>query len=143
MLKSVFDLPLEKKNLNLSTNLDTESDIYILAHKTYFENNVLVNLFSNAIKFSPNGGEIFVEVRKENSHIIVEISDQGRGLTKEMRDKFHAGEALPSLKGTGGESGSGFGLLLVKNFVELLGGEVRVKPRNPQGSVFTLTFPKS
>jgi signal transduction histidine kinase len=142
-VKSLFDYPLQKKNLKISTNLDLENDIQILAHKSYFENNVLINLFSNAIKYSPNGGEIFVEAKEENSHVIIEITDQGRGLTKEMRDKFHRGEPLPSLKGTGGESGSGFGLLLVKNFVGLLGGEVLIKPGSPQGSIFVLTFPKS
>lgn len=141
-VKDVYQESLEHKDVTLRTNLEAESDYQILAHRTYFENNVLTNLVSNAIKYSPRGGEIFIQAQRQQDEIVIEVSDQGQGFHPEMRDRFHRGESLPSLKGTEGETGTGFGLLLVKNFVELLGGQVHIKSNLPRGSTFVLIFPK-
>lgn len=142
-VKEMYAAALEDKKLNLHSNLNDECDFKILAHKSYFENNVLSNLISNAIKYSPKGRNILVEAEDKGREVVLRLSDEGQGLSQEIIERFHRGQSLPSTKGTEGETGTGFGLLLVKNFVELLGGDVEVQNRNPQGSTFTLVFPKA
>lgn len=136
----VFSKSIETKKIEFKINLDKENDIEILSHKVYFENNVFNNLISNALKYSPVQGVVEVHARVIDDQVFIDVMDNGRGMEEESMKRFQRGESLPSQSGTAGESGSGFGLLLVKNFVELLGGEITVSLRLSGGTTFTLVF---
>lgn len=102
---------------------------------------VLDNLISNAIKFSCSGTEVHIYVRKEGAHAVVEIKDQGPGLTEEDRERvFGKGQRL-SARPTGGESSSGLGLYIVRKLVTLHGGDVYVKSEPGSGATFGFTLP--
>jgi signal transduction histidine kinase len=105
------------------------------------------NILSNAIKYSPRGGNIFVSLKQYNQneghYIRFEIKDEGPGMTDDDKlnlfGKFQRLSAIP----TGGESSSGLGLSIVKQLLELLGGRIWVESEYGKGSNFIVELPDS
>lgn len=99
---------------------------------------VLTNLLSNAFKFTPVGGYVHVEVRKENDSLVrISVKDTGCGIPdsdkRRIFERFYQPKDSPA--------GSGIGLHIVREFVLLHGGEVEVLDNKPAGSIFTFTIP--
>ena len=108
-------------------------------------NSILQNLISNAVKFTPKGGDIYISVNKltdsnTKNMLQVVIRDTGVGLNNELIGQLFK-EHVQSTPGTDKEYGSGLGLLLVKEFVEKNGGEINVKSVLNEGSTFYFTLP--
>lgn len=102
---------------------------------------VMDNLVSNAIKFSPLGKSIWVSVDRTDSLIIFKVRDEGPGLTEEDKEKLFERFQRGSAKPTGGESSSGLGLALSRELVKLHGGDIRVKSQWGEGSEFIVELP--
>lgn len=102
---------------------------------------VIDNLVSNAVKFSPENGVIFVRVSREQSSLIIEVDDQGPGVRPEDRNRifelFYLGDGPKS----GGARGSGIGLALVKAYAQAHGGNVCVESSKDGGARFRVTIP--
>ena len=103
---------------------------------------VVWNLVSNAIKFTPRGGLVQVTLRKVDSHIHVQVSDSGQGIRADLLphvfQRFRQGDASP----TRHHGGLGLGLAIVKNLVEMHGGSVEAASEGEgRGSVFTVRLP--
>jgi signal transduction histidine kinase len=100
---------------------------------------VLSNLFQNAIKYSPDGEAVTVEIAGESSDCIIRVTDHGRGIPAEERDKifeaFHRGTSAAST------SGAGLGLAVAKTAAERLGGSLGVESVSGEGSTFELVLP--
>lgn len=128
-----FESEWDNKNLEIVT--DIEDDVYI---NTDPEMLTIVwnNLFSNALKFTPDGGKISVNLKKNGNNVTVSVSDTGCGMNeatmKHIFDKFYQGDTSHS------EKGNGLGLALVKRVIDILGGEIKVESTPGQGSVFTV-----
>ncbi|MBD2517817.1 response regulator [Nostoc sp. FACHB-973] len=125
----------EKKGLHLTTQLDESSTVYLDMEKF---DKVLYNLLSNAMKFTPEGGTINVRLRSENYRCILEVQDTGIGIVKEQIP--HLFERFRQAEGSANRSyeGSGLGLALVKELVELHGGQVSVESVYGEGTIFRL-----
>ncbi len=102
---------------------------------------VLDNLISNAIKFSPAGKEIFVAVRKDQPLAECQVRDQGPGFTEEDRRRMFHRYARLSAQPTGGEPSTGLGLSIARKLVQGMGGELVCENAPEQGAVFTLRLP--
>lgn len=130
-----FSSRLEDKHISLEENLIQGSELYIDQDK--FET-ILINLLSNAFKFTPDGGVISFTMKYMPDEIIFEIKDSGSGIPESdlnlVFDRFYQSPTIKS-----GE-GMGVGLALTKELVELHHGTVGAK--NDGGAVFTLAFPK-
>jgi signal transduction histidine kinase len=99
------------------------------------------NLISNAIKFSYLGGLIKVSTKISDNQVIVEISDQGQGISEEdIKKAFNRGIKLTA-QPTAGESSSGFGLWIVKKLIDAHNGKVWVKSVLGKGSTFSFSIP--
>ncbi|MCS7071641.1 MAG: HAMP domain-containing histidine kinase, partial [Anaerolinea sp.] len=100
---------------------------------------VLTNLLHNAIKYSPAGTDVSVQVRAEADHWSVSVSDQGIGIPEDEVTKIFQ----PFFRGsnTAGIGGSGFGLSIVHEHVIKMGGTIAVNSVVGQGSTFTFTLP--
>jgi two-component system phosphate regulon sensor histidine kinase PhoR len=102
---------------------------------------ILTNLINNAIKYSPDGGHVWVSARGTDGNIEVSVKDEGVGIPEEHLDKifarFHRVESGDSRRA----GGTGIGLYLVKHLVEAHHGRIRVDSRVDQGSTFTFTIP--
>ncbi|MDP1842000.1 MAG: GAF domain-containing sensor histidine kinase [Sediminibacterium sp.] len=100
---------------------------------------ILRNLISNANKFTKEG-VITVYAHKEDKHVMISVSDTGVGMTAEMHTKLFDGEHYQSTTGTGNEKGSGLGLILTKDFIEMLGGTIKVESQEDKGTSVYLLF---
>ncbi len=103
---------------------------------------VVWNLVTNAIKFTPRGGLVQITLRKVNSHIHIQVSDSGQGIRADLLphvfQRFRQGDA----SATRHQSGLGLGLAIVKNLVEMHGGSVEAASEGDGlGSVFTVRLP--
>jgi len=125
----------EKKGLELVTQLFYCPPLYIDADKF---DKVLYNLFSNAMKFTPAGGKITVRVEPVGNCCLLLVKDTGIGITTEQIP--HLFERFRQAEGSTNRSyeGSGLGLALVKELVELHGGQVLVESVYGEGSTFTV-----
>jgi signal transduction histidine kinase/CheY-like chemotaxis protein len=100
------------------------------------------NLVSNAIKYSPIGGNIAVVVSHEQNNTIIRIADEGAGLSPEDLGRLFGRFQRLSAKPTAGESSTGLGLSIVKRIIDMHGGQVTAESGGPgRGSTFTVTLP--
>ncbi|MEI6138766.1 MAG: PAS domain-containing sensor histidine kinase [Mariniphaga sp.] len=102
---------------------------------------ILRNLVSNAIKFTHTGGRIDIGAVKNQKMATIAISDNGIGISAEVISRLFDISKLYSTKGTGNERGTGFGLLICKEFVENHGGRIWVESEVGKGSDFKFTLP--
>jgi GAF domain-containing protein/class 3 adenylate cyclase len=125
----------EKKKLHLATQLDECSPVYLDMEKF---DKVVYNLLSNAMKFTPEGGTISVRLKSESDRCILQVQDTGIGIVQEQIP--HLFERFRQAEGSANRSyeGSGLGLALVKELVELHGGHVTVESVYGQGTTFSL-----
>jgi signal transduction histidine kinase len=114
-----------------------------LRHDPVRVGQVVANLVGNAIKFTPRGGKVRVEVRPSSGGgATIEVSDTGVGIDPaelpRIFDRFYRGSQASEARG----SGSGLGLAIVRSIVEMHGGTVVVESRRGGGSTFTVTLPR-
>ncbi|MBP1909835.1 PAS domain-containing sensor histidine kinase [Methanolobus bombayensis] len=131
----------KKKQINLQFNLDDEVKT-IKADKNKIKT-VLYNLINNAIKFTPECGNINVNIMKEGKLLNVSVEDDGIGIEKENIDQlFHPFSQIDSSLNRKFE-GAGLGLSIVKEFVQMHGGKVQVETEIDKGSKFSFIIPIS
>ncbi|MEM7536713.1 MAG: tetratricopeptide repeat-containing sensor histidine kinase [Chloroflexota bacterium] len=105
---------------------------------------ILDNLVSNAVKYSPSGKAVQIRVHKKDNMFACEVQDQGLGLSQEDQDRLFGKFAQLSARPTGGEHSTGLGLYLTKKMVELMGGQIwATSPGKDMGSTFVVEVPES
>jgi signal transduction histidine kinase len=102
---------------------------------------VLENLVSNAVKYSPPGKDIFVRLKRLPDAVRCEVQDDGPGLSAEDQKKLFGKFARLSAKPTGGEHATGLGLSIVKKMVEAMNGRVWCESEPGRGALFIVQFP--
>ena len=128
-----FESEWERKNIEIETDID--DDIYIRTDSEMLQL-VWANLFSNAIKFTPDGGKINVTLHRNKNGVTVSVADTGCGMDEntmqQIFDIFYQGDTSHSVKG------NGLGLALVKRVIDILNGEITVESTPGEGSTFTV-----
>ena len=104
---------------------------------------VLENLVSNAVKYSPPGKNIFVRLKKDSHAARCEVQDEGPGLNAEDQKKLFGKFARLSAKPTGGEHATGLGLSIAKRMVEAMNGKVWCESEPGRGATFIVTMPEA
>ena len=102
---------------------------------------VLRNLVTNAVKFTPDGGQITIGARNTLEGLELEVRDTGVGMSAEVRDSVFSFANRQHTRGTRGEAGSGLGLALCHDFVQITGGRIRVESTPGAGSSFIVILP--
>jgi signal transduction histidine kinase len=134
-IRKVYAVELDRKKLRLAVDRDALADLEVLVEPVSFMNQVLGNVVSNAIKFSPEDGVITVTGAVAGpGEIALEVRDSGIGIPEELVDHLFNLNKKTSRPGTNGESGTGFGMHIVKTFVEMYGGQVAIDSRVAAGS---------
>lgn len=126
-----------KKELKLTISVFVDFEIFADRHMFA---TVVRNLVSNAIKFTHKGGEITVEAIQSESETLVKITDTGIGIPDIIKNKLFTLDGTTNRRGTDGESSTGLGLLLCKEFVEKHNGVIRVESEAGKGSTFSFTL---
>ncbi len=140
-LKSTFKDRLEAKNITLDWPSGDENSI-LVADEISFRVSVISNLLSNAIKFSDKGSRIEVRCREVNGQTRFDMRDYGPGIPLEIREHLFSTDHETTRKGSEGETGTGFGMSLVKFYVTLYGGTVDfvTKTKEESATDFGTTF---
>lgn len=115
---------LEKKKILVENNI--HEDIVVIAEQTSFINSVLNNLLNNAVKFSYPGSKIIADAVRNGEKTELTIRDYGIGIPENLRQEIFNINKPTSRKGTEGETGTGFGMPLVKRFIEEYGGTIDI-----------------
>jgi signal transduction histidine kinase len=102
---------------------------------------IIYNLMSNAIKFTPEKGRVTLSASKKEGMLEVKVSDNGIGLSKEDYEKIFMPFTQADSSASRGYGGTGLGLYIVKNFIDLHGGKIWVNSEVGKGSTFTFTLP--
>lgn len=133
-IMKLYATELEKKKLAVSYNFEKNAGLNLLVEPVSFNNQVLGNILSNAIKFSPENSEILITVYPVSHDTYkIEIKDNGIGIPKTMIGHLFDINKKTSRPGTAGESGTGFGMHIMKSFVEMYGGEIMVESVEKKG----------
>lgn len=102
---------------------------------------VFDNLVSNAVKYTPVGGKIFIAVNRNHEHVTIAVKDSGPGLNADDMGRVFGRFEKLSAKPTGGEISTGLGLSIVKDLVDLLGGKISVQSQPGNGAEFLVSLP--
>lgn len=131
------------KKFDIDVIFDTEEEEIITAIDTLKIERVILNLLSNSIKFSKNGRRIFVNMKKKEESVIIEISDEGMGMSEEFKthlfEKFKREDVNEGLKRQ--NEGSGLGLFIVKGLIELHNGTIDIISKLNEGTKIIITLP--
>lgn len=126
-LNLIFRDRLAEKNVCLEIQNDVPEGFGVLADPISLSNHVFNNLVSNALKFSFPGSTVRIHARIENDQVHVSITDTGVGMSEDISQAIFDPTRQTTRPGTAGEKGTGFGMPIVKSFVEKYGGKIQVE----------------
>jgi PAS domain S-box-containing protein len=139
--KTVEIFTLNAQSKRITINSDIPESLYVFADLAMLST-ILRNLISNALKFTFANGKIDISTTENENEVIVEVADNGKGMSEEILKKlFRIDENISSM-GTENEKGTGLGLILCKEFVEKHGGRIWVKSEEGKGSSFYFSISK-
>ena len=130
----------KSKNINVSYKF-SDQNISILSNRDYVKQ-IFLNLIDNAIKYTPENKDVYVEVYYDKNNLVIKVGDNGIGIPKEdikrIFERFYRVDKARSRE----VGGTGLGLAITKHIVKNLDGTINVKSELGQGSEFIITIPK-
>jgi signal transduction histidine kinase len=139
-LEQLFTERAESKHISFHFSTNCEEPL-INVDRNYFIQ-IIENLISNALKFSPSDKKIFIKVRDIESSILIAVKDEGPGIPKNEFGRLFRKYHKLSPKPTGGEQSIGLGLSIVKKYVEVMNGKVWCRKDVDSGAEFVVEFAK-
>lgn len=127
------------KNIELEIMLP-EEELVVYADQDMLDV-ILRNLISNAVKFTKQGGKVQLIAEPDGAFVLIKVTDNGIGISEGIRNQLFRIDKYTSTHGTQNETGTGLGLILVKEFVEKHGGEIGIESTLGKGSTFYFTLP--
>jgi signal transduction histidine kinase len=137
-IHSLYELTAEKKRINFELSVHEEINIYGDENMLYV---ALRNVVSNALKFTTEGKFVKIQATSNHQHAIIKITDEGIGMSRQYIEKLMADEQTALKVGTANEKGTGLGLILCKNFVQLNKGTLHIESYENTGTEFTIRLP--
>lgn len=128
----------QQKKIKLQNHVP--KDMEVMAD-TLMLRSIVQNLVTNAIKYTPEGGSVVVNAKREEQMACIFVEDSGIGMTTEIMERLFRNTNQQSLSGTNNEPGSGLGLLLVSDFVTQHGGKIDVESDLGTGTTIRFTIP--
>lgn len=124
----------------IDLTLDVGEDVGLVESDELRFKQVVVNLVGNAVKFTPAGGAVGVDARREHGELVVSVSDTGIGIAQEEQEMIFESFQQGG-RGAAKEEGTGLGLTLCRRIVELFGGRITLESQVGRGSRFVVAFP--
>lgn len=129
----------KQKHITINSNFYGETVCYA---DTNMLNTCIGNIINNAIKFTPEYGMVSIETSINKNMACLYIKDTGIGISKKNQENLFQLDKINSRKGTNNEKGTGFGLLITKEFIELQNGTLTIENNKQNGIMVTLALPK-
>ncbi len=142
LVKEIYDIHIvsaQKKNIIVTIDMDKQSSIY--ADKKILRI-VFTNLLTNAIKFTPPLGEVIISAQKKIKYIEIKFKDSGVGINESDISKLFDIKNNYTTAGTDDEKGTGLGLIICKEFIELHKGKIDLESKVGKGTTFTIILPQ-
>ena len=145
-LRTIIHANVSAKQLNLNIETQNVVNENIIVDKLRM-NQVFLNILSNAIKFTPNGGTISFSITEKNSpipeHAVFEfrIKDTGIGMTREFQKTIFEAFTREKTSTVSGIQGTGLGMAITKSIVDMMGGTISVNSEEGKGTEFIVTIP--
>ena len=128
-----------KKEITINYNVPDELEVFADSEML---GGIIRNLMTNAVKFTPRGGSIFVSAKAvSDDSVQISIQDKGIGMNRNMIDNLFHLDVNTNRKGTEGESSTGLGLIICKDFIEKNSGKLWIESEEGKGSRFSFTLP--
>ncbi|MDY4043638.1 MAG: ATP-binding protein [Marinifilaceae bacterium] len=137
MIVENFQIFAQQKHLNLIF-VPQQTFLEVDFVPEYFRK-IMHNLLSNALKYTPKGGNIFITATQEKNNVLIQLADSGKGIDKQ--DLPHIFETFYQGNNSCMDMGTGVGLSLARQMVESMGGQISVKSAIGKGTVFFITLP--
>lgn len=134
----IFEHIANQKQISLYG--EVKKEYYIHADLNMLQT-VLRNLVSNALKFTPQKGRVSLGVRKDKHFFYIWVEDDGIGMKQKMAEELLHLDANSSRLGTDNERGTGLGLLICKEMIEMHHGKIMVESKESEGTTFTIKLP--
>ncbi|EHQ28775.1 tetratricopeptide repeat-containing sensor histidine kinase [Mucilaginibacter paludis] len=138
--EQIFRHLLDQKNISVQHHIGVDTLVWCDENHLKV---ILNNLISNAIKFTGEGGEIAITVERDKNQLIISVTDTGIGITDEEIMRILSANTHFSKPGTMGEQGTGIGLLLCRELIEVNGGRLNIKSNAGIGSTFYFNLPST
>ena len=138
--KCIRLLSYSVKQKSIDMKIRNEKRLKAFADKASFEL-VIRNIVSNAIKFTPEKGQVSVSTTEMNDRVVISIRDSGPGMKKEYADLILHADPLDSTQLSDRDIGSGIGLYLCQEFLKMNSGDIWVRTKPGSGSMFHVSFP--
>lgn len=136
-----FQIPAKEKSIILKYE-PAPVDLFVRADPDRARE-VLMNLVSNAVKFTPEGGQVTVSLREQDSWVITDVKDNGMGISREDQNRLFELFSKGNLTLTSQEKGTGLGLYIARKLAEAQEGKLWLERSEPgKGSVFSLALVK-
>ena len=136
------DISAKRKNQQLNSLFDLKEDIRVMFDKDRIEQ-VMLNILSNAIKYTHEGGRIDIDIKASASDVTISVEDNGIGIPEQdlgrVFDRFYRVDKARSRS----VGGTGLGLAISKQIVEEHMGTIRAEKARSRGTRFVLTLPRS
>ncbi|MDA3868054.1 MAG: tetratricopeptide repeat protein [Salinivirgaceae bacterium] len=129
---------LHQKDIDVKIDISQYLEVTTDKHMLSF---VLRNLIGNAVKFTPFSGKIIIRMEKRKNDLLVSVKDTGVGMTRSVMERLFDLNVHYTTEGTNKERGAGLGLILCKDFVTKMGGDIMVESTPGEGSAFSFTLP--
>lgn len=135
---TLLEINAYSKNIELVSEVPKNFNVY--ADKILIAS-ILRNLIDNALKFTNKNGRIVITARKKGDSAEVAVHDTGIGMSSEITENLFNDETHNSTEGTGKEKGTGLGLIISRDFVEMHGGKIWATSEKGKGSILSFTLP--
>ncbi|MBL0053348.1 MAG: HAMP domain-containing histidine kinase [Bacteroidetes bacterium] len=140
LVLSIVQMKQRTNNAYLNVKCNIEDNVMVMGDDMALSS-VVLNLIENAIKYSFDNVDVLISLQKQNENAILKIADKGIGMKQSEREKVFEKFFRIGNEETRNTKGTGLGLYIVKNIVELHKGSISVTDNVPQGCVFTVTLP--
>ncbi|MEM9992223.1 MAG: HAMP domain-containing sensor histidine kinase, partial [Bacteroidota bacterium] len=126
------------KGITLNTTINSQLQVRI---DPQIFRGILSNLLDNATKYCERGDSILLTIKLLDQHLLINVSDTGIGMSEERKNTLFSFEHIETKRGTSGEKGAGFGLILVHELVKTYDGSIEVISQEGEGSMFEVRLP--
>ena len=144
-VQSIFAMQMHSKHIDFTTEIKDLTNRYVVCDKNRI-NRILLNLLSNACKFTPDGGKVSLTLKQtaanDDSGVYeLCVADTGIGMSPEFSEHIFDAFERERTQTVSGIQGTGLGMAITKNLVELMGGSIDLQTEKDKGTRFTITLP--
>lgn len=139
-IRTIIDPLINEKDQIFTISIDNIDHRNVICDENYLKQ-ILINLLSNACKYTDKGGLIELTVKGSDNKIIFVVKDNGRGMSKEFQERIFTPFEREHQDNASDPGGTGLGLVLIKNLVTIMGGSLSFESKLGRGSVFTVIIP--